>query len=104
MEELNQKNKQDNQNSQDNNITIIRKQCEKASKYSNEVIEKLLNKNNNDIVEVIFIIEDDKVNEEINKVKKIINWEEELEKNKFDHKIIRKILNEREKFISAKFT
>ena len=100
MEEKNQ----DNQGSQNNDITIIRKQCKRSELYTDEVIQKLLDKNDSNIVNVIFIIEDDKVNEELSKEIKVINWEEELEKNKFDHKIIRKILNEREKFISAKFT
>ena len=83
----------------ENNLKILYKHCEKAKNINLEKLKNLLEIKNGDIAEIIFVIEDGNVDNEILNFKKEINWEELLENSNYDQKVIRKLLDERDKIM-----
>lgn len=83
-----------------NSIKIILDQCDKAIKIDKEILIKLLKINNNDISECIIDIEYDRLEEKLKKSDEEINWELLLMNTNYDIKVIRKLLDERDRLIN----
>ena len=81
------------------NIKILIDQCDKAMNYDLKILIKLLEVNRNDIAISIFDIEDNNVEKKIKSLDEDINWDDLLKQSNFDQKIIRKLLDERDKLI-----
>mgnify|MGYP001132373164 CR=1 FL=1 len=81
------------------NIKILIDQCDKAMNYDLKILIKLLEVNRNDIAISIFDIEDNNVEKKIKSLDEHINWDDLLKQSNFDQKIIRKLLDERDKLI-----
>ena len=82
-------------------LDLLKKQCTKVSKYTDTVLIQLLNKNNLDIAECVFNIEDNLVEEVIKRETEVINWDEKLRESNYDQRIIRKILDEKDKLFKT---
>ena len=67
--------------------------------YDLKILIKLLEVNRNDIAISIFDIEDNNVEKKIKSLDEDINWDDLLKQSNFDQKIIRKLLDERDKLI-----
>ena len=83
------------------NYKILIEQCSLANNYTKETLLLLLKSNNNDIADCIFDLEDGTVKNKItqNDTEKDIDWENKLNSSNFDSKIIRKLLDERDKLM-----
>lgn len=83
-------------------IKIILSQCEKADKVKIGILKELLNLNNNDLCETIIEIENNICDIEYIKKKKENmnqNWDKLLLNSNFDSKIIRQLLDKRDREI-----
>ena len=86
------------------NIKIILEQCDKAIHYNKNILIQLLKVNNNDIANCIFDIEDNNVEKKLKLSDEDIDWNKLLKESNFDHKVIRKLLDERDRVIFEQLT
>ena len=83
----------------ENNIKILVDQCDKAMNYDIKILIKLLEVNRNDIANSIFDIEDNNVERRLKSYEEDTDWDNLLKETNFDQKIIRKLLDQRDKLI-----
>ena len=83
----------------ENNIKILIDQCDKAMNYDVKILIKLLEIHRNDIASSIFDIEDNNVEKRLKSQEEDIDWDNLLRQSNFDQKIIRKLLDQRDRLI-----